>query len=459
MQSISSPAGQLAVGIVRRLSDAGHRAVLAGGCVRDCLLGREPKDYDVATAARPDQVQELFPHSLEVGAAFGVICVLGDRPSPGEPRLQVEVATFRRDGDYVDGRHPDGVEFADEVEDVKRRDFTVNGLLYDPLKDEVMDYVGGRKDLAGRSIRAIGDPRQRFREDRLRMLRAARFAAALDFRIDGLTASAIRKEAAHIHDVSAERIRDELTKMLTGPSPRRAMELLKSLRLLQEVLPEVDALAGVEQPPRFHPEGDVWVHTLLLLAELDHAPLTLALAALLHDVGKPPTFVRARDRVRFNEHEKVGAEMTDEILRRLKYPREVIERVTDLVGQHMAFKDVKRMRPAKLKRFLRRPSFDEHLELHRLDCLASHGRLEAHQFCRRQLAALPDEKLRPAPLIDGEDLKRLGLKPGPIFKQILKDVEDGQLEGRLESREAALEYVCEQYVGKAVVKEKRRHSS
>jgi poly(A) polymerase len=452
MQKMASPAGQFAVHIVRRLSEAGHRALLAGGCVRDRLLGREPKDYDVATAAHPEQVRALFPHSLEIGAAFGVICVLGERPSPDQPPLQVEVATFRRDGGYVDGRHPDGVEFVYEVEDVKRRDFTVNGLLYDPLRDEVLDYVGGHKDLASRSIRAIGDPRRRFREDRLRMLRAPRFAAALDFRIDGLTASAIRKEAPHIHEVSAERIREELSKMLAGPRPRHAMELLKSLRLLKEILPEVDAMAGVEQSPRFHPEGDVWAHTLTLLDELDGAPLTLAWAALLHDVGKPPTFVRGHDRIRFNDHERVGATMTEAVLRRLKYPREVIERVMDLVAQHMVFKDVKRMRPAKLKCFLRRPHFEEHLELHRLDCLASHGNLDAHAFCRQQLATLPDEKLRPPPLIDGEDLKRLGLVPGPLFKQILKEVEEAQLEGRLESGEAALEYVRARYAPATVQK-------
>ena len=447
---VSSSSGRFAVHIVQTLAEAGHRAVLAGGCVRDHLLSRQPKDYDVATSARPEQVTALFPKSLEVGAAFGVICVLGERPRPDEPPLQVEVATFRRDGGYSDGRHPDSVSFADEVEDVKRRDFTINGLLYDPLKEEVLDYVGGRKDLDARVIRAIGDPRRRFLEDRLRMLRAVRFAATLGFDIDGLTASAIRKEAGRINEVSAERIRQELSRILTGPRPRKGLELLKSLRLLRAILPEVDAMAGVEQPDQFHPEGDVWEHTLYLIGELADAPLALALAALLHDVGKPPTFVRAKDRIRFNEHEKVGADLTEQILRRLRYPNEVIDEVTALVRNHMVFKDVQRMRPAKLKRFLRMPHFEHHLELHRLDCLASHGDLGSYEFCQQELAQLSMEQLRPNPLLTGEDLKRLGLKPGPIFKQILSDLEDRQLEGVVTDRDTALAYVKTHFVAKSV---------
>ncbi|MCW8130810.1 MAG: CCA tRNA nucleotidyltransferase [Planctomycetota bacterium] len=428
------------VRVVETLARAGHRALFAGGCVRDRLRGVTPKDYDVATSATPDDVIKLFPHTAPVGAAFGVVRVIGPRPAEDAEPLQVEVATFRTESGYSDGRHPDRVAFAGEVEDVKRRDFTVNGLLYDPLKDEVVDYVGGREDLARKLVRAIGDPRARFHEDRLRMLRAVRFAAALGFAIDGPTLGAIKQEASAIHAVSAERIRDELNKMLTGPRPREAMVLLKETRLMKEILPEVDALAGVEQPPEFHPEGDVWVHTLLLLEPLEEAPLTLALGALLHDIGKPPTFM-VTDRIRFNEHDKVGARMTEELMRRLKYPNETIERVVDLVHSHMMFKDAKKMRRSTLKRFLRKDHFDEHLALHRLDCMACHGKLESYEFCREQLGTLGGRDLRPAPLIDGEDLKALGLTPGPRFRAILADIEDRQLEGALTTREEALAYV------------------
>jgi putative nucleotidyltransferase with HDIG domain len=433
---------ELAVSVVRRLTAEGFRALFAGGCVRDQILGRVPKDYDVATSARTEDVQRIFPRTVPVGAAFGVVQVLEEGPAP----LHVEVATFRRDGDYSDGRHPDAVEFAGEKEDVKRRDFTINGLLYDPLRDEVVDHVGGREDLARRVVRAIGDPRTRFREDRLRLLRAVRFAAGLGFEIDGLTFAALKRESAHVTEVSAERIRDELAKMLTGPDPRRAFELLHAARLLKEVLPEVAAMDGVPQPPEFHPEGDVWIHTRLMLGKLDHASLTLALGVLLHDVGKPPTLVRA-DRLRFNEHEEVGATMAETILRRLRFPNDVIESVVELIRRHMAFKDVRRMRPARLKRFLRMPQFDEHLELHRLDCLASHGDLTCHEFCRTQLAELGAEALRPPPLLTGEDLKALGLVPGPLFGQILTDVEDRQLEGTLADHTAALDYVRRTYAG------------
>jgi poly(A) polymerase len=384
---------------------------------------------------------------VAVGAAFGVVRVLGEAPAPGAAPPQVEVASFRWERGYADGRHPDEVGFSDEVEDVKRRDFTVNGLLYDPLKDEVLDYVGGRRDLAARKLRAIGDPRARFQEDRLRLLRAVRFAAALDFEIEANTYAALKKEAPQVTGVSPERIRDELTRMLTGPRPRRALELLKATRLLHAVLPEVDALAGVEQPLPFHPEGDVWTHTLLMLEELSAAPLALALGVLLHDIGKPLTFERAPDRIRFNEHEKIGAQMSLALLRRFRFPNQVVDQVTELVRWHMLFKDIEKMRPAKLKRFLRRPDFELHLELHRLDCLASHGDLKTYRFCLAQRAALPAEQLRPTPLLTGEDLKALGLAPGPLFKRILADVEDRQLEGALRGRDEALDYVRRNYRG------------
>ncbi|MCK6472509.1 MAG: CCA tRNA nucleotidyltransferase [Planctomycetes bacterium] len=427
--------------IVRRLAGAGYRALFAGGCVRDMELGRTPKDWDVATSARPEQVQALFPRTVAVGEAFGVVRVLDQ----GDDPRQVEVATFRTESGYSDGRHPDQVAFADEKADVQRRDFTVNGLLFDPLTNEVLDYVGGRADLKAKVLRAIGDPDARFREDKLRLLRAVRFAAELGFSIEPATLAAVCAHASEVTAVSAERIRDELEKMLTGPDPRGAFELLHETGLLPVVLPEVAALCGVEQPPEFHPEGDVWVHTLMLLEQLQHATVTLALGALLHDIGKPPTYTKT-DRVRFNEHEKVGAEMAAQVLERLRFPGEVIERVGDLVKQHMAFKDVPRMRPAKLKRFLRQPHFDEHLALHRLDCMASHGKLDAHAYCEAKLAELGEEDLRPAPLIDGNDLKALGLVPGPLYGKILSEVEDLQLEGGLTTPEQALAHVRAQYL-------------
>ena len=430
------PHQAFALKVVRRLTEKGFRAVFAGGCVRDALLGRVPKDFDVATSARPEEVLALFPRTLSVGAAFGVVVVL----SPGAEPHQIEVATFRGDAGYSDGRHPDAVVFTNEVEDAKRRDFTVNGLFFDPLKNEVLDYVDGRRDLERKVIRCIGDPKLRFSEDHLRMLRAIRFATRMNFELDGHTLGAIKDSAPSILTIGAERIRDELCQMLTGPNPRRAFELLKQSRLLQHVLPEIAALEGVEQPQQFHPEGDVWTHTLLLLGQLEHAPLELALGALFHDVGKPRTFERA-DRIRFNGHEKVGAEMTREIMTRLKFSNAEIERVVSLVAQHMVFKDAPHMRPATLKRFLRQPHFDEHLALHKIDCLASHGGLDNHAFCSEKLREIPPASLRPAPLLTGSDLIALGLKPGPRFKEILQQVEDMQLEGALTDREAAVEWV------------------
>ena len=436
-----SPLKTFATDIVRTLVARGHRAVFAGGCVRDMVRGKEPKDYDVATSAIPAEVMAIFPRTVPVGVAFGVVRVLGR----GDDPLCVEVATFRIDGAYSDERHPDSVAFTTEVEDVKRRDFTINGLLFDPLKNELLDYVGGREDLDKKIIRAIGDPRRRFAEDHLRLLRAIRFAARLDFEIDEHTFSAMKECAPKIVTVSAERIRDELNQMLAGPNPRRAFELLKKCGLLKHVLPEIDALQGVAQPPQFHPEGDVWLHTLMLLGQLENAPLTLALGALFHDVGKPATFENT-DRIRFNEHEHVGAAMTERILERLKYPREQVERVVALVHQHMTFKDTRQMRSSTLKRFLRQSHFDEHLALHKLDCLASHGDLSAHEFCAEELARATPETLRPAPLITGDDLIALGLNPGPVFGTILKDVEDRQLEGTLLDSAAAREYVKGTYL-------------
>ncbi len=330
-------------------------------------------------------------------------------------------------------------------EDVRRRDFTINGLLLDPVSDQLLDYVGGRRDLEARTIRAIGDPERRFSEDKLRMLRALRFAARFDYQIDQQTFEAIRRLAPQIHQVSHERIRDELIKMLTEGHARRAFELLHAGALLREVLPEVSRMQGVQQPPQFHPEGDVWVHTLMLLDGLkEKSSRTLALGALLHDVGKPPTFRVAPDRIRFDGHVEVGTRMAEEICRRLRLSHDDTEQVASLVANHMRFADVQQMKESTLKRFLRLPKFDEHLEMHRLDCLASHGDLTLYDFIREKLASTPVEQIRPKPLITGNDLIQAGYKPGPRFKEILSAVEDAQLEGRLRSREEALQFVAQQ---------------
>jgi len=422
----------LALEIIHTLQTLEHQAYLVGGCVRDRLLGIPPKDFDVSTDATPDQIAAYFPGSLQVGAHFGVILVT----RPGG--IQVEVATFRTEGSYSDGRRPDQVQFVrDPALDARRRDFTVNGLLEDPLAGEVLDFVGGRDDLAHKIIRAIGDPEQRFQEDYLRMLRAVRFAARLKFSLDPATLAAIRSQAHRITEISAERIRDELVRMLTDPGARRAFELLDDCRLLEHILPEVKAFQGVQQPPEFHPEGDVWSHVLLMLAELQQPTVTLALGVLLHDVGKPPTFTVA-DRIRFNGHAEVGALMATQILERLKFSGDDLAQITSLVANHMRFKDVQQMRLSTLKRFLCLPRFQEHLELHRLDCLASNGFTAAYRFVQQKLLEFKEEELRPPRLITGRDLINAGYKPGPDFRVALDAVETAQLEGEIHNREQAL---------------------
>lgn len=422
----------LAQQVTSTLRAAGHSAYLAGGCVRDLLLGREPADFDVATAARPDQVLELFPGSVAVGAHFGVVLVQGD----------VEVATFRSDHSYRDGRHPDTVVFEnDPRQDVVRRDFTINGLLMDPETGEVLDFVGGRDDLRAGVIRAIGDPRRRFAEDHLRMLRAVRFAARFGYTIEPETLAAIRELASRIHRVSAERVRDELTRILTEGQPRRGLELLDETGLLAEVLPECRALQGVEQPPEYHPEGDVWIHTLLMLQSLEQPSPALAWGVLLHDIGKPATFRRAADRIRFDGHVDAGLAIARPLLARLKFSNADTDRILALIANHMRFMDAPRMKESTLKKFLRLDHFDEHLALHKADCHSSHGGLQNYDFVRAKLAALPPEQLKPAPLVTGRDLIALGMAPGPEFKRILAEAEDLQLEGRFGSREEALEWV------------------
>ncbi|MGD0694299.1 MAG: CCA tRNA nucleotidyltransferase [Terriglobia bacterium] len=433
-----SPMEQAAVEIIRRLRDKGHQAYLVGGCVRDLVMGREPKDYDVSTDATPEQVVELFPNGLTVGAQFGVVIV------PREPG-NVEVATFRSDGLYSDGRHPNEVRYSKTAkEDVERRDFTINGLLYDPVERRVLDYVGGQADIRARRLRTIGDPEQRFDEDRLRMLRAVRFAARFGFALDAAAADAIRKLAPEIRLVSAERVRDEIMKILTEGQARRGFELLDEVGLVKEVLPEIKALQGVEQPPEFHPEGDVWVHTMMMLEGLQSPTPTLALGVLLHDVGKPPTFT-LRERIRFDNHVEVGARMAEHICARLRISARETERVVELVRHHLRFKDFPKMRRSTQLRFIRMEGFAEHLELHRLDCLSSHRNLENYELARRLLEETPPEEVKPVPLLRGEDLIAEGYQPGPLFKTILQTVEDAQLEGRLHSREEALQLVAEQF--------------
>lgn len=421
---------------------AGYQAYLVGGCVRDILLKREPVDYDVATDATPDEVLRIFPHSLAVGAQFGVIVVMGDPET--QPGMHVEVATFRSDAGYSDGRHPDKVLFATSPEeDVRRRDFTINALLLDPETGEVLDFVGGRKDLDAGVVRAIGQPEERFSEDKLRMIRAVRFAARFGYAIEAATLTAIQNLAPEIHQVSPERLRDELTKILTEGAARRGFELLDQSRLLSEILPEIARMKGVEQPPQFHPEGDVWIHTLMMLGGLQPGcSVTLAWGVLLHDVGKPPTYkppAGPGGRIRFDEHVEVGTVMAEAICRRLRFSNEDAEQIASLVANHLRFKDVAQMKVSTLKRFVRLNRFEEHLELHRLDCLSSHGSLEAYNFVKKFLAETHPEQVRPARLLGGDDLKALGFVPGPKFKVILEAVEEAQLNGTVRTKEEALQ--------------------
>ena len=436
----------LADQICRTLRGAGHQAYLVGGCVRDILLGRAAADYDVATDATPDRVQQLFPHSLAVGAQFGVIIVTEESPT-GEP-AEVEVATFRSDIGYSDGRHPDRVVYASSPEeDVKRRDFTINALLLDPENGQVLDFVGGRDDLRAGIIRAIGRPLDRFREDKLRMVRAVRFAARFRYAIEASTFLAIPTLAPEIHQVSAERLRDELSKILSDGAARRGFELLDETRLLPELLPEIVQMKGVKQPPEFHPEGDVWTHTLIMLEQLPHpCSVTLAWGVLLHDVGKPPTFRPSsgpNGRIRFDEHAEVGTRMAEQICRRFRFSNHDTAQIAALVANHMRFKDVSGMKPSTLKRFVRLDRFDEHLELHRLDCSSSHGNLDNYQRVERFLTETSPLEVRPPRLVSGEDLIELGLAPGPAFGKILEAVEEAQLNGTLATRESAIHFVQE----------------
>ena len=421
-----------AIQIAAQLRERGFQAWLVGGAVRDLVLGREPKDYDISTDARPDQLLETFSRAQLVGAQFGVVLVDG-----------VEVATFRSDHSYQDGRHPSDVTFeTDPKQDVLRRDFTINALLLDPasLASPVVDYVGGLADLRAGVIRAIGDSEQRFEEDHLRMLRAVRFAARFGFEIEPGTLAAIQKLHRRITRVSPERIRDELVRILTEGSARKGFELLDASGLLGDILPEIAAMKGVEQPPEFHPEGDVWTHTLIMLEGLHEPTPTLALGVLLHDVGKPGTF-RVADRIRFDGHVELGERIARDILARLRFSNADTDQVIALIANHMRFKHVTEMRDSKLKRMLRMDRFEEHLELHRLDCTSSHGHLENYEFSKKKFEESPPDVLRPTRLLSGDDLKEAGYRPGPAFTRMLEAVEDAQLESRIHTKEEALELV------------------
>jgi len=507
--SLRSPrmtaAQQFATEIVRTLRSHGFQAYFNGGCVRDLILWREPADYDVSTDATPQQVMRIFPRALAVGAQFGVVLVPsepsttkdtreheGEHDSgtesfrervlpgtmggsgknrylflPSSLRKSVEVATFRCDIGYSDGRHPDEVRFTkDPREDVQRRDFTINGMLLDPLASgsngprsassevaigNVLDFVGGREDLKAGLIRAIGEPSRRFAEDKLRMLRAVRFAARFEYKIEPATFTAIQKLAPQIYQVSHERVRDELTKMLTEGRARLAFLLLDESGLLREVLPEVSAMKGVEQPPQFHPEGDVFVHTLLLLEKLPAGcAKTLAWGALLHDVGKPATFRVAPDRIRFDGHVDVGVKIAEAICRRLRFSNDETEQIVALVDNHMRFAQIRQMNESTLKKFLRMPKFDEHLEVHRLDALSSNKILDFYDYARERLESMPPEAIRPKPLVSGDDLIAAGYAPGPQFKKILDAVEDAQLEGRVATHQAAMELVRAEFPSEGV---------
>ena len=445
------------VAVVKALQERGHKAFFAGGCVRDLLLGEVPKDFDVATSATPDEVIALFPRTQAVGAHFGVVLVLNVDENA---TVATEVATFRNDGIYTDGRRPDAVRFSsDPREDVVRRDFTINGMLLDPIAFEktgkldgaIVDYVGGRDDLKAKVLRAIGNPEVRFAEDKLRMLRAVRFAARMELDIETATFAAMRTQAASITKVSTERVAQELTRMLTEGHARRAFELLDATGLLAYVLPEAAKMKGVQQPPQYHPEGDVWVHTLLLLEKLPAGcSTTLAWGALLHDIGKPATFTPPKpgvegDRIRFNGHVDVGVRIAEVLLHRLRFSNEDAAQIVALIKNHMRFGDIMNMRQATLTRFLRLPKFEEHLALHKMDATSSNGDLSFYEFAKQHFENEPAEEIRAKPFVNGRDLILAGYRPGTQFKEMLETAEDAQLDGLVTSREETLRLLRERF--------------
>jgi poly(A) polymerase len=429
--------------IAERLRISGHKAFFVGGCVRDSIMGIPPKEYDITTDAKPEEIMRIFSNTVPVGASFGIILVL-------EGKYKFEVAAFRQDKRYSDGRHPDSVIYtSSEREDVTRRDLTINGMLYDPMTEEVIDYVGGMEDIKKGLIRTIGSPFERFNEDKLRMIRAVRFGARFNYELEEETLRAINNLAPQISQVSAERIRDEIVKILSQKNPGLGFRLLRETGLLLYILPEIDKMHGVPQPPEFHPEGDVFVHTCLVLDklfEITKGELSpeLSVGALLHDVGKPATFA-IEDRIRFNGHDRVGAEMAVKICRRLRFSNKETERIIALIREHLRFKDVFNMRESTLKRFLGMPYFEDHLTLHLADCLASHGSTEAYDFVKEKLERLLEEEIKPRPILSGYDLIEMGYSPGPIFSKILDSVEEAQLEGNVKDKEEAKRFVIERF--------------
>lgn len=427
-----------AIAIVKSLREAGYESYLAGGCVRDMLLGKTPQDYDISTSAKPDEVVRIFPKTVPVGAQFGVILVIVE----GQP---FEVASFRYDGPYLDGRRPAEVRYGSLREDIFRRDFTINGMVYDPVAHQLIDLVGGQSDLDSKLVRAIGTPRSRFEEDRLRMIRAVRFAASLNFSVESETFAAICELAPSITQISWERIGEEVTRILSEGGAKTGFELLDRTGLLKILLPEIDAMKGVEQSPDYHPEGDVFTHTMLTLSHLDSPTETLAYGCLLHDVGKPVCIRRDEARLTFYGHTEKGAAMAEEVLKRLKRSRATRERVAYLVRNHLRHLQAPQMRLSTLKRFLGEDGIDELLELTRIDALSANGDLQHYRFCMEKLAELKTEEIHPEPLLRGRDLIAMGFSPGPNFQQILKQVEEGQLGGELSSREQAMAWVEKNY--------------
>ena len=434
---------RLALTVVKTLQKQGFQAYFAGGCVRDRLMKRPPKDYDIATNARPNQVMRLFKKTLAIGKAFGVVVVIIQKQ-------QIEVTTFRTESGYSDGRHPDNVKYASRDEDVARRDFTINGLLYDPISDELIDLVNGRADIKKKLVRTIGDAGQRFKEDKLRMMRAIRFACELGFALDPKTKKAIAKSSGQIKKISVERIREELRRILICPRRDQGIKLLEQTGLMKHILPEVLKMKGVNQPKQFHPEGDGYVHTVAVMKHLRN-PFTvmgksqnlsfeLALATLLHDVGKPGTFM-ITDRIRFHEHERLGSEMAERICQRLKLANSQTETICWIISKHLVFKDIDKMRVSTLKRLFSHKDYPLLAELHRADRLGSDMDLKPYHLAARIYKKLSKEELKPKPLINGYDLIKLGFKPGPIFSKILKHVEEAQLEQEVTNKDEALKLV------------------
>jgi poly(A) polymerase len=430
---------ELAFCVAKNLKDHGFQAYYAGGCVRDMVMRSEPSDYDIATDALPDNVMSIFKKTIPVGVHFGVVLALLE----GVP---FEITTFRKDGRYIDGRHPETVGFSkDPKEDVMRRDFTINGLLYNPFEDKILDYVNGINDIKSGVIRAIGDPKERFSEDKLRLMRAVRFSARFKYEIEEGTYNAVKELAPRINEVSHERIRDELDKILRGRNPGLGLQMLFDTGILQVIMSEASDMAGVEQPPEFHPEGDVFIHTKLMLDMLVNPSRVLAFAVLLHDIGKPRTFSVA-ERIRFDGHVPVGARMADSICKRFRFSNEEREKIVRYVENHLRFMDVQEMRESKLKRFMQSDTFVEELELHRIDCLASHGKLDNWEFCKKRLEEYSKEELKPIPLVNGNDLILEGYIPGPLFREILNKVLDLQLENQIKTKEEALTWIKKNYI-------------